>query len=49
MNWWLFLFILLVFVGSIISFFIGWFAGRKYQKIYDKQITFKKLKENKDE
>lgn len=40
MNWWLILFITLVFVGSIISFSIGWFAGKKYEKI---------IKENKDE
>ena len=46
---WLWLFILLVFVGSIISFFIGWAGGRKYQEHYDNQITFKKFKENKDE
>lgn len=49
MNWWLMLIIFLVFVGSIISFFIGWYTGRKYQEKYDEEVIFKKLKESKDE
>lgn len=33
MNWWLILYVALVFINGVIGFFFGWNSGRKYQRI----------------